>query len=997
MATFSELQRKWVEEFLRRSLGVSASSPPPIQVGGPVEAAPALAATVFRDRSQNGNDIAELDAKPTVQMSQETPDGSNDATKGGKETSGNGSGSSGGGGNDKTKYPGHGPTPDGSYPKEKKEPTDAEKRGRYQAKRDLERNPSNPKSTYDQSALKKKNYKKIAVGDDGSPGVPLDEHGQPVDPKNLHSDTDLKKVQDEYLDPSNKKGKSVRDLKVSGKTFEKLHEELEAKGFRLQDREGRLQDYNPATKKMEYKLRDGTFTTDLEVAKKNGVPQYIYVHEDGGMVRLKPEGTPGNPNRNEVNISKSVLYKAEFDANGKVRDASFNNEAFKVGDDGKIAAKQPTVGVKMGPDGNPAMGKDGKPIQKTPTDAGGMRKEPRGMEPKIENPTNDPKIEALNKEIEKRNAARKKGYDDVAMEKGHVQGPITPKGGNTPTGTTGGTGTGETGGAKPGTGSTAAKVVIPGADEFIHNAEAHDKLSKDPKADPEKFRKQNTSLGSDGEKVAKELHSRPEFSDIRGTKAKEFFAGVRSKFGSVRAGASNLVLLALNVADAYAMVEQARFLLDSKDIVEFEKKAFELAKGAVKERIKFGVLRFAFRSTPVAIGITVFLGDMGESRTRMSPAQSFGNQIAELVNKLRPGAVTYVHYDTVRNFADEEAKKLYQQAYDQAVGTMKGNIESGMYDFGHEDGLVGASVRTKFELSDEEKAILGIDEKWMEQKYKKGLGVGAQKRTEAIKRAREKGYKTGIKGEPAKLETLFSFPEVEAMRQRDFNQEGRTDFSFTKSFDQYKTAYNEGYAEGSKKFGTRTLESLEFLEGKTISGTQYRTPTVTAVAKYTAGPDVMVTDQGVWKSSQPDKVEIYFGGGRGFARLKAPGTSTITLTYQDGGVTKEATMEVKVTVPQVKIGPENRTYQVGDEMAYTADIVGTRVSLPYDQTTWTVKPEGIVKLAPVPSDLRMVYDGNGVLVTMLKPGDVTITVTNKEKTIKATTKLSVKPATVGAH
>jgi len=60
-----------------------------------------------------------------------------------------------------------------------------------------------------------------------------------------------------------------------------------------------LKDFNPATKQQEYKLRDGTFTTDIEIAKKNGVPQYIYVHEDGGMVRVKPEGTPGNPQRNE--------------------------------------------------------------------------------------------------------------------------------------------------------------------------------------------------------------------------------------------------------------------------------------------------------------------------------------------------------------------------------------------------------------------------------------------------------------------------------------------------------------------------------------------------------------------------------------------------------------------------------------------------------------------------------------------------------------------------
>jgi len=58
-------------------------------------------------------------------------------------------------------------------------------------------------------------------------------------------------------------------------------------------------------------------------------------------------------------------------------------------------------------------------VQKTPADAGGMRKEPRGLE----QPTGDPVKDA---EIKKRNEARKKGYDDVAMEKGHIPGKTTP-------------------------------------------------------------------------------------------------------------------------------------------------------------------------------------------------------------------------------------------------------------------------------------------------------------------------------------------------------------------------------------------------------------------------------------------------------------------------------------------------------------------------------------------------------------------------------------------
>lgn len=97
-------------------------------------------------------------------------------------------------------------------------------------------------------------------------------------------------------------GQSVKNLDVSGKSPEQLHHELTQKGF-----------------EHKRELLNGTDANGNPVK----TPHDIYTHRDGGMVRVKPEGYPGNKIRPEPHVSKSVLQ----DPNGGT---GWNNEAFKV-------------------------------------------------------------------------------------------------------------------------------------------------------------------------------------------------------------------------------------------------------------------------------------------------------------------------------------------------------------------------------------------------------------------------------------------------------------------------------------------------------------------------------------------------------------------------------------------------------------------------------------------------------------------------------------------
>jgi hypothetical protein len=140
------------------------------------------------------------------------------------------------------------------------------------------------------------------------------------------------------------KGKSVKDLDLSKKSGEKLHEDLLDKGFKHKR--------EPLTKEVdgtrEYVLsqpgKDGKMTTS-DPTDPNIVSQDLYTHPDGGMVRVKPEGDPSSPFRPQPHASKSVLHDP-------TKGTDLSNEAFKVTNNGEPVPKSPFGPTGMKPKGD---------------------------------------------------------------------------------------------------------------------------------------------------------------------------------------------------------------------------------------------------------------------------------------------------------------------------------------------------------------------------------------------------------------------------------------------------------------------------------------------------------------------------------------------------------------------------------------------------------------------------------------------------------------------
>lgn len=104
-------------------------------------------------------------------------------------------------------------------------------------------------------------------------------------------------------------GKSVKGLDLRNQTADQVREQLSRRGF----------------------VREMGVIKDVRTGKpvinpKTGlpVPMEVWTHQDGGLVRLKPEGDPTSRHRPAPHLSVSVLYPPG--ASGH----DFNNEAFKV-------------------------------------------------------------------------------------------------------------------------------------------------------------------------------------------------------------------------------------------------------------------------------------------------------------------------------------------------------------------------------------------------------------------------------------------------------------------------------------------------------------------------------------------------------------------------------------------------------------------------------------------------------------------------------------------
>ncbi len=118
----------------------------------------------------------------------------------------------------------------------------------------------------------------------------------------------------------NKRGLSVRNLRLADKTPEQVYGILLINGFH----------YNRMA--------------------LGAVPQDIYAHPDGGMVRIKPEGFLGKygtkVRRPQPHVSKSVLLNLKLVCSGQNvpchMDTSLKNEGFKVTELGEPVPKTPS-------------------------------------------------------------------------------------------------------------------------------------------------------------------------------------------------------------------------------------------------------------------------------------------------------------------------------------------------------------------------------------------------------------------------------------------------------------------------------------------------------------------------------------------------------------------------------------------------------------------------------------------------------------------------------
>jgi hypothetical protein len=152
-----------------------------------------------------------------------------------------------------------------------------------------------------------------------------------------------------------KRGQLARQIKLTGKSAQEIHGLLLSKKFSHKQvpLKVRRDDEN-------YWLKDGGITEDIN--DPNLVLMDIYVHNDGSMIRIKSFGIPDASGLVELrrmpHASKSVLKNL---CKGKncTQDTSFNNEAFKVTDEGFPIPKSssPQAGLKLPYDNSSEFGK----------------------------------------------------------------------------------------------------------------------------------------------------------------------------------------------------------------------------------------------------------------------------------------------------------------------------------------------------------------------------------------------------------------------------------------------------------------------------------------------------------------------------------------------------------------------------------------------------------------------------------------------------------------
>jgi hypothetical protein len=472
--------------------------------------------------------------------------------------------------------------------------------------------------------------------------------------------------------------------------------------------------------------------------------------------------------------------------------------------------------------------------------------------------------------------------------------------------------------------------------------------------------------------------------------AKQFFAGVKAQFSTVRGGAAGLLLIALNVSDAMEMVSAVRDILDSKSIEEALKKSLQLGKAIAKGAITFTALRFVTRSTPAAVFITVFIGDL-DKNSKLNEREIFARQIRDVVNKIRPGAVQQLgHMGTIDKFLDKDAEKLYRDSVKQAYQMLTDQIANEVKSIGVADALAGSKTKKKIEVGDLQKKLLPqIDDAWLAKMYQQGVAEGDRQRVDAVKRVEQAGYKDGSEGKPADFEAIKKWPELQVLMRRYEQEKGTlTNDEIHKGqtiFNEYENTYNAAYEKGRNAAKAVVLTKLDISpNGFTMGAHTMRNLTVTGT--FGNKTTKVMSGDVTWRSSDETVVHVWSESGvpTASAAMLKPGRADVFASYDGVHGAKEAKITIVVNPPMIEIMPKDPKMKVGTTERFRAYSV--------DPANDGFSPDGLdssVIYWDSDDTARVAIDSNGNATVRAAGPPVKISATYRNSPVQVRTTITI--------
>jgi hypothetical protein len=522
------------------------------------------------------------------------------------------------------------------------------------------------------------------------------------------------------------------------------------------------------------------------------------------------------------------------------------------------------------------------------------------------------------------------------------------------------------------------------------------KLEKQGKA----LQAEADALAAEAEALATKVVSLPELAGSKGSSIKETMLNLKGRFsgGGVRGTMTGVAMVVVN---AYFIVQDLRYIFKADSVIDGLKRGLDVGKNYAKGAIEIELLALITRSTPVAIAITILIGEEDRESDDKKRKRLRALTIANFVNEIAPGSV-----DTSDNIARVINQKLWDATVNK-INQMRKDYSTGeAKKIGYKDGILGRTT-------DEDKLEPNVDDQDANVTQQDllianeaGRKEGVARRKAAVERAKTEGLNDGKSGKPASPEKLQSWYEVKEVETALKGSTGEAKENLYVTSSAYYTAYQQGYEAGHKTFATQDVTSLA-IEPQSFSAGAYTTRKLVAMGKYPDGRTIDLTDKVKWKSDKSDVVGVgdryaVIGTNKGGevrerqgiqASLDGAGSATVTAEYSSGGRTLSAKITITVTAPKIAISPaapSAATYTApGKYMAMVGAkqqfVVAAAAADHWDDllstsVAWEVKPPGLISID---------QSGNA---TMVKEGNATIMVTDRKTKATGKIEISVEPA-----